>query len=142
MVDILLLIYEKNKPIFPDAMLIHVKLSEALPDHPTFGLWQKQEPLHSIEQCHTSFSILVVSMRIVVINCIRCANFFFGDHSFISGYKYIAHGLLLQAEQATTMTSGVRVWRHESVNLHNTTKFTLCSNARILPLPTTNATSM
>ena len=34
------------------------------------------ESLHSIEQCHATFSISVVSMGIVEINCIRCANYF------------------------------------------------------------------
>ena len=34
-------------------------------------------PLLSIEQCHASFSILVVNMGIVILNCIRCANYFF-----------------------------------------------------------------
>ena len=36
-------------------------------------------PLLSIKQCHGPFSTAVVSMGIVVINCIRCPNYFFQD---------------------------------------------------------------
>ena len=62
-------------------------LSEGLPDpSPTFidgdgkgpkDYENKREPLLSIEQCHATVAISVVSMGIVVINCIRCANCFF-----------------------------------------------------------------
>ena len=72
------------------AMLIQVMFSEAFPDPPTLiwwergGLWYKHEPLLSIEQCHAPCSISVVSMGIVVINCIRSANYFSHDCRFTS----------------------------------------------------------
>ena len=78
------LFYKKKKPLSLDAMLIRVMLSEALPDHPTLIWWglgkvvvKARTPLLSIKQCHAPFSTAVVSMEIVVINCIRCTNYFY-----------------------------------------------------------------
>ena len=38
---------------------------------------EMQESLISFEQCHAPFSILVVNIRIVVMNNIRCPKYFF-----------------------------------------------------------------
>ena len=82
-VDTFYLISEKKWPPFSQFNVdqSHVVRSQCLiPQHwhgGREGLLKEQEPLLSFKQCHVSFSILVINIKIVVINCIRCANYFF-----------------------------------------------------------------